>query len=418
MAEPTIPAPGDTTTMLSRRRALGLTGAFAAAAAGVTGFGVTACADVASGPGSSAPRNTSATRITAPPPRNVLGANINGASDWSNFAELEAVQASWLRAFFPVPDADKGAVNTQRPISTLLDAAGRGYGTMLSLKFPYFDQAVPTPGSAEMATAQRRVDAVLAAVMGTVDILAVGNEPFIECRNRNDPALNVFYEAIAQRVIAYRDQHGGSGSKTRIYMGALNHLNEKSWRTTTTDRWMKFVHDTPAVAGTDMHPHLPDVAAGQAYLDYVLPRLRADQTFLATEFSLVLLYKKHLGDKISAEFASHYHLPAGTLVWQVIQEAIENPFPQQKWNDFLLMSPWFANNRSFLSDQVGKFRGTGKLAAAAYGVTEDTAMVAHFGRGSTPWMLNSLFCPYTVRSQPGGLPGQTTQWVDEFRALQ
>jgi hypothetical protein len=111
-------------------------------------------------------------------------------------------------------------------------------------------------------------------------------------------------------------------------------------------------------------------------------------------------------------------MPADAKVWQVIGDAIAHPFPQQKWTDFLTMSPWFADNSRFLTDQVTKFRATGKLAVATYGVTQDSDMVAHWGPTATPWLLNSLFCPKTVQNAPNGLPGQTVNWATEFRALQ
>jgi hypothetical protein len=389
-----------------------MTGALGLAVVNAAGLGAAAGSDNASG------SSLSAGRVTASPPRGVLGANFNGATDWANFAELQAVSATWLRGFFPMPDADHGAVARQPVIRTLLAAGARGYGTVLSLKFPYSTKPIPTPGSPAMATALRRLNAVLPAVIGTVDVLVVGNEPFIECRAQDrGNRLNVFYETMAQHTIAYRRQHDPNHT-TRLYMGALNHLDRPDWRTSATERWMAYVRGTPDLDGADIHPHLPDVAAGQAYLGYILPRMRADQTFLATEFSLVQFWREHLRDPISSEFAARYDLPSGTLVWQVIADSIRHPFPQQKWNDFLSMSPWFANNSSFLREQVEKFRATGRLAVAAYGVTQDAAMVAHFGPDSTPWVLNSLFCPYTVQPGQNGLPGRTCPWTEEFRALQ
>ncbi|KAA9157976.1 hypothetical protein FPZ12_023865 [Amycolatopsis acidicola] len=314
-------------------------------------------------------------------------------------------------------DADKENPAESASIKALLSAAQRGYRTVLSLKFVYFKQAIPTAGSGAMATASRRLDDVLAAVLDKVDILVIGNEPFIECQDadRGSDRLNEFYETLARQAIAYRDRNGG---KTRLYMGALNHLDQADWRTGATDRWMTFVRDTQALDGTDLHPHLPDVAAGQAYLDYVVPRLRAGQKFLATEFSLVLFWKKHLKDPVAPAFAKKYGVATGTPVWQVIKSAIANPFPQEKWTDFLSMSHWFSANQTFLADQVKKFRDTGRLAVAAYGIAQDTPMIDGFGPDSPPWLLNSLFCPYTVQAAADGLPGQTTPWVDQFRALQ
>jgi hypothetical protein len=223
---------------------------------------------------------------------------------------------------------------------------------------------------------------------------------------------------MAQRAIDYRGQRFGSGSKTQLYMGALNHLDLPEWRTAATERWMRFVRGTPSIVGTDIHPHLPAPGAGKYYLNYILPRMRPDQKFLATEFSLVLFYKKHLKDRVPPGFASRYGIPPGTRVWQVIQDALRSPFTQQKWDDFLAACPWYARNENFLRDQTGQFRATGKLAVATYGLGQSAVPPGKFGPDSTPWLLNSLFCQHTVQPAGDGLPGQNTVWTGEFRSLQ
>jgi hypothetical protein len=82
------------------------------------------------------------------------------------------------------------------------------------------------------------------------------------------------------------------------------------------------------------------------------------------------------------------------------------------------MSPWFEDNNTYLRDQVEKFRRTGRLAVATYGVTQDADMASNFTEKSIPWLLNSLFCPYTVQPGKDGLPGRNHVWIREFRALQ
>jgi hypothetical protein len=210
-----------------------------------------------------------------------------------------------------------------------------------------------------------------------------------------------------------------AAGRTQLFMGALNHLDEASWRTAATERWMDYVRGTAAIAGTDIHPHLPAPGNGSDYLNYILPRMRPDQKFLATEFSLVLDYKAHLDDTVAASFASKYHLKAGTRVYQVIQDALKSPFPQQKWTDFLAMSPWFAANKGFLTSQANQFRATGKLAVACYSLGQGAPITADkFTASSTPWLLVSMFCQRTVQRAANGLPGQITDWTSEFRALQ
>ena len=402
-------------TQLSRRRLLGIS-----AAVGLAVSGIGSLAGCTASQGGTDQKLASGRFVAAPRPEGVLGANFNGDPSVISFPELQDVKATWVRGFFAMPDADTGNPTDQPVIRALLTAAGRGYGTVLSLKFPYNHQSLPTPGTPDMAQAQRRLDVVLPAVMNKVDMLAIGNEPFIECepKDRNSDQLNVFYETMAQRTINYRSKQFGSGCKTQLYMGALNHLDLQAWRTTATERWMRFVRSTLSISGTDIHPHLPDPGAGSSYLDYILPRMRPDQQFLATEFSLVLFYKKHLTDTIAADFANRYHVPPGTPVWQVLKDALCHPFTQQKWDDFLAMSPWFADNKNFLRDQMDRFRATGKLTVATYGLGQDAAMSADIGPGSTPWLLNSMFCQYTVQPARDGLPGQNTVWTDEFRSLQ
>jgi hypothetical protein len=70
-------------------------------------------------------------------------------------------------------------------------------------------------------------------------------------------------------------------------MGALNRLDLPANRTPAVERYLAFVRETPEIEGVDLHPHVPDEARIQDFLDYTLPRLLPEQTFLVTEFSLV-----------------------------------------------------------------------------------------------------------------------------------
>ncbi|MEV6128368.1 hypothetical protein AB0M05_16275 [Streptomyces violaceusniger] len=352
-------------------------------------------------------------------PDGALGANFNEDPDSVTFGELRELSASWLRGFVPMPEVTADA-SQQRAIAKLLDAHHQGYGTVLSLKFPYNHRPIPRPGSSAMDKELARVDRVLHAVLDTVDVLGIGNEPFIESlpEDRRSGAMNTFYETVAEHIIAYRKKHFPARCRTHLYMGALNHLDKPDGQTAATDRWLSFTRRTPEIEGVDIHPHVAAPQRVQPYLDYILPRLRDGQKFLVTEFSLVQLWKLHLKDKIPARFASRYHLPPDTLVWQVIKEAVEHPFPEEKWRDFLAMSPWFENNKHFLRDQVGHFRDTGRLAVATYGVTQGAAMTENFGPDKQPWLLNSLYANRTVERAEDGSPAHNYGFFDDFRALQ
>lgn len=393
---------------ISRRRLLGVSGAVGLAAVLASPARAQALAlDAGSGSG------------RLPQAWGVLGADYNQDLASVHFRELQAAGAQWVRGFFTMTQADNGDLADDPTIQAILAVARRGYGTVLTLKFPYAATVMPAPGSPAMAVALAELDKVLPAVMDQVDILEIGNEPYNESRPQDsgDP-LNVFYETVAQYVIAYRQAHCQPRCRTRLYMGALNRLDLPSRQTPGTERWMAFARETPEIEGVDIHPHVPSPDAVQPFLDYILPRLRADQTFLCTEFSLVWYWQAHLTDQIPAEFAGRYGFAPTSLVWEVIQASIENPFTEEQWNYFLSTSPWFESQKHFIRDQMERFRGTGRLSVATYGFRQDILMEQNFGPAKPPWLLNSVFDPYTVQLQPDGLPGRNYAWYDDFRDLQ
>ncbi len=376
----------------------------------------------ASGSGGSSSRSGADTapatgHVSAPPPVNVIAANLNQDLDLLDFAQFQAISATWVRGFYLMQNADQGDVAGQPGMKKLTAAIAGGYGTVLNLKFDY-EQGLPDVGSSAMSVALTRLDKVLAVVLGKVDIVVIGNEPFFECGQKTGN-LNAFYETVAQHAIDYRKQHGASAGKTQIFMGALTDLeNPKKSNVPLINRWLDYVKGNPDIAGTDCHPHVASMSDCQRYLDYIVPRIRPDQKFLATEFSLVKLYQKHLSDPVPAAFTTKYHLPAGTLVWQVVGDAIAHPFAQQEWNDFLLSCPWFSGNRDIMAQMAAAFRQTGRLAVAGYGITQDAGAVQDWGPGKTPWVFNSIFCPEVTQPGADGLPGQNLTWASEFRSLQ
>lgn len=393
---------------ISRRRLFGTVGGAGLGAAGLL-----------AGCGSEQPGGNGNGRIDAPAPEGVLGVNFNSDATVVRFDEIRDVQATWVRGFLPMRPADGGRPEDQPVLTTILSAAGRGYGTVLSLKFPFNERPFPATGSGAMAAELAYLDKVLATVLDKVDILVIGNEPFIESpKAQRGAPLSAFYEQVARHVIGYRAEHSGKSGRTRLYMGALNHLDDPAAHTPAVDRWMRFVRDTPEIEGVDIHPHVAVPGDGQKYVDYIVPRLRKDQRFLVTEFSLVRLWKKHLTDPAPAAYAGRHPAARGAPVWRVISNAIEHPFPQRRWDDFLAALPVFHANRDYLTSEVRRYRRTGRLAVATYGLTQGAAMLKDFGPKKPPWLLNSLFCPGTVRPGPDGLPGRNSTWAEEFRALQ
>ena len=346
-----------------------------------------------------------------------LGANFNQNLDSVVLAELDFARAFWVRGFLPMTAVTEIDPGEHFAVQTILSLARRGHGTVFSLKFPYANRSFPEPGSAEMEVELSRVDAVLSHVINEVDILTIGNEPFIESlAEERDERLNDFYETVAQRVIDFRREHGSSEQRTSLYMGALNRLDLADRHTPAAERWMTFIRETPELEGVDIHPHVEHPDAVQPFLDYILPRMRADQTFLVTEFSLVWHWKAHLRNAIDPDFALKYELDPALEVWEVIRSAIDDPFPSSKWEDFLASCPWFVEHSDFLIDELARYRETGQLAVATYGFRQDDLMSQDFDADKDPWILNSVFAPYTVRSEETHRAA-AGYWLESFRRL-
>ena len=348
-----------------------------------------------------------------------LGANYNEHYEDIDFRDLEKADVRWVRLFLTMPELEKSAAADHGAVKTILEVGKRGYNTILSLKFPRNRRDFPRPGTPEMEREIAWLDAVLPRVIGKVDILVIGNEPYIESRREDrDLDLNAFYEALARRAIAFRAARCGAGCKTRLYMGALNRLDLAQNRTASTERWMAFVKATPGIEGVDIHPHLPDMEGTKTFVDYVVPRMRPNQKFLVLEFSIVRWWEQHMKDPVPAAYAEKYRLVRGTRNWQVIRAALQTPFRKVQWDDFLALSPWFETRKHYLRHQMEIFRSTGRLAVATYGFKQGSSMSRNFGPSTTPWLLNSVYAARTISPNPDGSAAFNYAWIDDFRALQ
>lgn len=348
-----------------------------------------------------------------------LGANFNGEYQDVHFDDLTNAGTHWVRGFMNMTAVDPENAGAQLAISTSLTAENKGLHTILTLKWPFQNTGIPAPGSQQYAATVAQLDSVLPLVMGKVDILEVGNEPYWETpAEERDSRLNDFYEAMALHIIAFREAHCPGTCLTHIFMGALNQLNVASVQQSPwVERWMQFAHDTPQIDGVDIHPHVDSLDASRPFVDYVVQRLRPDQKFLATEFSLVWDWKAHMDDPVPAQFAQRYGKPSNMLVWQAIADAIQTPYTQQEWNDLLTLSPWFAAQSNYLDEEMTLFRSTGKLAVACYGFEQAASMTANFGANSVPWLLNSVYAGRTVQPNADGSTPTNPYWLAAFQRL-
>lgn len=347
--------------------------------------------------------------------QSALGGNYNESLTTIDDRELDRIDAKWLRGFLDLHLMGDIDPATDRNVRAILAAKARGRHVILSLKWNYHTEDFPAPGSAGMKVELARLNRLLPAVLGKVDILVIGNEPFIEAKpDEKDERLNVFYETLANDVIAFSKAHDGASS-TKLYMGAFNRLDLPANQTPAVDRMLRYIASQPALAGVDLHPHLPSLAANKVMVDYALSRLRPDQTFLATEFSLVWYWKKHLNDPVQTPFAEKYHFGAGTRVYQVIDAALQRPMPYEEWQEFLAGEPWYESQKNYISDVMSLYRGTGRLAVATYGVRQAWGGRRPFTATTDPWILNSVFAAKTVKLNPDGTAHENYPWGEGFR---
>lgn len=354
-----------------------------------------------------------------PSTRGVLGANYNEKLIWIDHAELQHVGAQWIRGFIDMHQFDSLHPDHDPNIKALLGAIDAGFKTILSLKWDYAERDFPNVDSSDFSAELQALDRLLPIVMGKVDMLVIGNEPFIEVKpDQAGERLNVFYEAMADAVIRFRHSHRDFASSTALYMGALNRLDLPVKRTPAVERMLRFIASKRELAGVDLHLHVPTLAGHKAMLDYALPRIRPDQTFIATEFSMIWHWKKHMNDAVSTHFCTQHGFPPGTKTHQVISSAIQRPMPYAQWEEFLKHEPWYMEYQHFISDAMNLYRATGRLDVALYSFCPMRHRKRPLQAGDTPWMLNGVYAPSTVQLKPDGSRHENFPWAEEFRRVQ
>lgn len=352
-------------------------------------------------------------------PPGALGANYNESLVWVNHDELRRMGAKWVRGFVDMHRLHNGSPDQDPNVKALLGASRAGFNVILSLKWNYSQLEFPARDSPGRAAELARLRHLLPFVLGKVDILIIGNEPFIESRKTGgDEHLNDFYETIADAVIDCHRSRGAEAAPTRLFMGALNRLDLPVWRTPAAERMLAFIASRPELEGIDLHLHIPFIEGHRAALDWALPRIRPDQTFLATEFSLIWHWKNHMGDVASSHYREKYGLPPDTTVLDVIGRAIADPMPYAQWEEFLSHEPWYMARRHFLANAMRIYRSTGRLEVATYGFCPMRMRKQPLRATEPPWLLNGLLAPPTVRRDPDGSVHDNFPWADEFRRLQ
>jgi hypothetical protein len=348
-----------------------------------------------------------------------LGINYNQFLQSIQEQEVSKVNATWIRGFLDMHLLGNQDPSQNADIQAILKAKARGRRTILNLKWNYETEPFPVPGSTAMTQELDQLNRVLPVVLGKVDMLVIGNEPFIETLStQSGQPLIDFYQTMGNAVITYWNSHPDAAHTTQLYMGAFTRLDLAQNRTASVQWMLGYIAAHQELTGPDLHMHMPDFAANQLMLSYVLPWLRPDQKFLVTEFSLVLLWYQHLSDPVSAVFTSRYNLPTSLEVYQFINRALQDPVPDAEWHDFLESCPWYVQQSEFLLNAYNLFRSTGKLGVANYGMLQSWTKGIQFTDTSMPWLLNALFASATVKPRENGSAAENFPWAKEFTELQ
>ena len=358
-------------------------------------------------------------KMTPTPPAGALGANFNEHLTWINHDELRRVKSQWVRGFIDMHQVDSANLANDPNLQSLFAARDAGFNTILSFKWNYKDNDFPHHGSQGHLAELECFTTVLAHVMGQVDILVIGNEPYIEAKPGCGQHLNNFYETMAETAISIKNATPRFAPKhTKLYMGSLNRLDLPVKRTPSIERMLAYIASQPDLAGVDLHLHMPKLDAHREMLSYALSRLRPDQTFLATEFSIVWHFKRHMGDAANADFCAKHGFPPGTKVHQVLSRGIQEPYEYAVWEEFLRGERWYASRTGFLGRAMELYRSTGRLEVATYGFCPMRFRKRAVEVGDTPWMLNGVYAPNMVKVPEGGERCLNFPWGREFEKAQ
>lgn len=350
--------------------------------------------------------------------RGALGANYNEKLVWIKHTELRHVNAKWIRGFIDMHQIDNHRPDQDPNMKALFGVIDAGFNTILSLKWNYTNLDFPVAGSSELAAELTVLARLLPLVLGKVNILVIGNEPFIEAKSdQTNKRLNDFYETMIRAVIEIHKKHDYALT-TRLYMGALNRLDLPFKRTPAIEQFLHFIAITPELDGVDIHPHMMTFDGHRSMLDYCLARIRPEQTFIATEFTMVWYWKKHMGDTVSSKFCAKYEFSHSTKNYEIISAAMQKPWPIEQWREYLSNEPWYMQYQNFITDAMRLYRSTGRLEVATYSFCPMRIRKLPLKQDDTPWMLNGVYAPSTVQIAEDGSRCENFPWAEEFRRAQ
>ena len=352
-----------------------------------------------------------------------IGFNLNGAiQDYTGATKttIDQLERIWARGFldyffFFDNDADyPNRLNNSPKLSNIAALKEQDYQTIISIKWDFKNPArtMPEPGSPRMAEFKSNLIALYDKIWQNVDIIVVGNEPFIESPGTvPSTALHLvsFYEEMLKATIEYRA--GTTRPTTPIYLGAFNRLDNANFQN-ASNGLLQLAEATPEVAGVDLHIHHADTDFDEMRisLNYALDRIREDQKIISTEFSAVRHFVTHTNDFIEPNFAQQYGIDPTWKIYRYLdsilsKQAVGNGITREEWLDFVDAHPWYGDvQNGYLADAFDVFMETapGQFELATYGVRQQFGPKQTFGSDTFPWILNGIIVNRTVQENPDG----------------
>ncbi|MGQ8338246.1 LamG-like jellyroll fold domain-containing protein [Sunxiuqinia sp. A32] len=348
-----------------------------------------------------------------------IGVNFNESLFHAeDVAKLGITKTIWVRGFFDFfqyyENQDRLTdIDDQLEDFLLLKSAG--YKTILSIKWNFHNKSYPDTTSAEIAAYNEFLQHFLDRVWEKINIVVVGNEPFIESMNNEErnTKLPLFYQYMCNRVHDYRS----GKEEIPIYFGAFNRLYDNYRDTEGVLKMLEFVKEKSWVEGIDLHIHHKTNDEIVSMYSYADARIRDDQKILLTEFSIVFWWQDYIRDPIPSEFASKYGYSADMLVHQYIYLALNDRRPKEEWDDFLSMSPWFEQRKHYLWEVYELLSQYESFNVATY--SYQISWGTNFDGNSVPWLLNNLIAAVTIKDDPEtGEKQFNYAFIDDFFKIQ
>ena len=389
---------------------------------------------------------------TITPAGNQLGLSYAGSpSRWgTDDSEFSRTHATWLRAFYNVPQSvaatnscdvkDDSDLNALRMIH---QTYGGKYKIIFSLKYNATVANEPTPplSGPQYDALVACTNTVLDYMYNNIDILVSGNEPF-EPDQFSNMTVATFYQQITDNDIAYRAKQTTS---IPIYVGSFNDLQTAYAQSPAAVALLTYANNNPSVAGVDLHLHVasfngdngsennrfPSLDSGLVGAVTFARTLVPTKPFISTEFSLVSYFLPFLKDPLSVSFTSKNATYAADAAASVAQDPdghqtvlgfynyavargnAGNPISYQEWSDFLsigdAVSPtWytdrFVGSNNFLA-QAQDFFNKNNFLVTTYSLPYQQTILATGQKPGAPYQipfywLGAVFCNATCPQIP------------------